>query len=185
MANFWQGEFPWQNTGAKGWRGTSPVGLFPRQRFRALRRQQGMSGSGRADYYSTSWIWAPRRPRAPAVSRRLNPRVETAEASYDFGRPGGEHPTSRHQGRLASLCAELLSALPPSRSPSRGDRHIHKPHRLPLHRSRRQLEQRLNAALRRTSSGHVGRLGVHAIRVRPQLCTVATHPAVVAVLHIP
>jgi formylglycine-generating enzyme required for sulfatase activity len=29
MANFWQGEFPWRNSGAKGWRGTTPVGLFP------------------------------------------------------------------------------------------------------------------------------------------------------------
>ncbi len=35
MANHWQGEFPWRNTGAKQWRGTSPVGLFPTQRLRA------------------------------------------------------------------------------------------------------------------------------------------------------
>jgi sulfatase modifying factor 1 len=28
MANFWQGELPWRDNGAKGWRGTSPVGLF-------------------------------------------------------------------------------------------------------------------------------------------------------------
>ena len=33
MANFWQGDFPWRNTGAKGWRGTSPVGLFPPNGF--------------------------------------------------------------------------------------------------------------------------------------------------------
>ena len=29
LANFWQGDFPWRNTGANGWRGTSPVGSFP------------------------------------------------------------------------------------------------------------------------------------------------------------
>lgn len=29
MANTWQGQFPWRNTGAKGWVGTSPVGSFP------------------------------------------------------------------------------------------------------------------------------------------------------------
>jgi sulfatase modifying factor 1 len=29
MANFWQGDFPWRNTGARRWRGTSPVGVFP------------------------------------------------------------------------------------------------------------------------------------------------------------
>ncbi len=29
VANSWQGDFPWRNTGAKGWRGTSPVELSP------------------------------------------------------------------------------------------------------------------------------------------------------------
>jgi formylglycine-generating enzyme required for sulfatase activity len=29
MANTWQGRFPYQNDGALGWTGTSPVGLFP------------------------------------------------------------------------------------------------------------------------------------------------------------
>lgn len=29
MANNWQGRFPYLNTGAKGWAGTSPVGSFP------------------------------------------------------------------------------------------------------------------------------------------------------------
>lgn len=29
QANIWQGHFPYQNTGARGWIGTSPVGAFP------------------------------------------------------------------------------------------------------------------------------------------------------------
>ena len=29
MANTWQGEFPWRNSGEDGWIGTSPVGAFP------------------------------------------------------------------------------------------------------------------------------------------------------------
>ncbi|WP_430867754.1 formylglycine-generating enzyme family protein [Demequina aurantiaca] len=29
MANTWQGKFPYENTGADGWVGTSPVGTFP------------------------------------------------------------------------------------------------------------------------------------------------------------
>jgi hypothetical protein len=29
MANFWQGEFPWQNLKHDGFEGTSPVGSFP------------------------------------------------------------------------------------------------------------------------------------------------------------
>ena len=33
MANTWQGHFPYQNTGANGWFGTSPVGCFPPNGF--------------------------------------------------------------------------------------------------------------------------------------------------------
>jgi formylglycine-generating enzyme len=33
MANTWQGRFPYQNSGADGWVGTSPVGSFPANRF--------------------------------------------------------------------------------------------------------------------------------------------------------
>lgn len=33
MANTWQGEFPWQNLGRDGYRGTSPVGAFPPNAF--------------------------------------------------------------------------------------------------------------------------------------------------------
>jgi formylglycine-generating enzyme len=33
MANTWQGHFPYLNTGATGWIGTSPVGLFPANDF--------------------------------------------------------------------------------------------------------------------------------------------------------
>lgn len=32
-ANTWQGAFPWRNTGANGWVGTSPVGSFPPNGF--------------------------------------------------------------------------------------------------------------------------------------------------------
>ncbi len=36
MANFWQGEFPWQNLMIDGWLGTSPVGSFPPNRYGLL-----------------------------------------------------------------------------------------------------------------------------------------------------
>jgi len=34
MANFWQGEFPWQNMLLASFEGTSPVGSFPPNGYR-------------------------------------------------------------------------------------------------------------------------------------------------------
>ncbi|MBM6402987.1 formylglycine-generating enzyme family protein [Phycicoccus sp. CSK15P-2] len=45
MANTWQGRFPYRNTGAKGWAGTSPVGAFP------------ANGYGLVDTIGNVWEW--------------------------------------------------------------------------------------------------------------------------------
>jgi formylglycine-generating enzyme len=45
MANTWQGRFPYQNTGANGWVGTSAVGSFP------------ASGFGLVDMIGNVWEW--------------------------------------------------------------------------------------------------------------------------------
>ncbi len=44
MANFWQGEFPWQNLAEDGFEGTSPVGIVPAEWLRARRHDRQRVG---------------------------------------------------------------------------------------------------------------------------------------------
>ena len=122
MANFWQGDFPWRNTGAKGWRGTSPVGLFPPNGY-GLLDVTGNVWEWTVDYYAHRGAGAgSKETTSPCCGPPRNPRIESPDGSYDVGRPGAHIPRRVIKGG-SHLCAPsyCLRYRPAARQPEAVD----------------------------------------------------------------
>ena len=80
MANFWQGEFPHENTLLDAWEGTSPVGAFPPNGY-GIHDMIGNVWEWTTDWYrphhdadATKACCVPHNPRGAAVGDSLDPR---------------------------------------------------------------------------------------------------------------
>jgi formylglycine-generating enzyme len=99
MANTWQGEFPWSNSNADGYEGTSPVNAFP------------PNGYGLYDMIGNVWEWTTDwyEPKHPAEALKAcctphNPRGGREDASYDPSQPQIRIPRKVLKGG-SHLCA--------------------------------------------------------------------------------
>jgi formylglycine-generating enzyme required for sulfatase activity len=99
MANFWQGEFPWQNLLHDGFAGTSPAGSFEPNGF-GLEDMTGNVWEWTADYFTLRH----REDAAKACCVPHNPRVTSAADSGGAGEPGAHIPRRVIKGG-SHLCA--------------------------------------------------------------------------------
>ena len=141
MANTWQGEFPRENLSLDGYERTSPVREFPPNGY-GLYDMIGNVWEWTTDWYSRAH--AADRPKACCVPE--NPRGGPETEQLRPRAAADQNSAQGTQGRLASVRAELLPALPPGGAPCRGDRYVDQPCRFSLRRAWERRRRKLMPA---------------------------------------
>jgi formylglycine-generating enzyme len=100
LANYWQGEFPWQNVCADGFARTAPVGSFPPNGY-GLYEMAGNTWEWTSDWYRDRHK-QPRPEKSCCVP--VNPRGPSVEHSYDSCSPKVRIPRKVLKGG-SFLCA--------------------------------------------------------------------------------
>ena len=133
MANYWQGEFPFENLASDGYERTSPVGAFPPNAFGLYDMIAQRLG---VDLRLVSG--APPGGEAEGVLRAAQPARRQKAGQLRPGPAPDQDPAQGPEGGLPSLRQELLLPLPaPGALPAPG-RHLDLPYRLPLHCPRKE-----------------------------------------------
>ena len=105
MANNWQGEFPHENLLEDGYEWTAPVGSFPPNGYGLYEM------TGNVWEWTTDWYQEHGKIQHACCTLDNRPRRRARRQSRPT-HPGRTHPAACHEGRLLSLRAQLLPALP-------------------------------------------------------------------------